>query len=169
MRVRAFDFHVDVADGRTKCKTIRQAHFAIALGQRNSVPAIPAGAGLGGSRDGSLSDEQCRVGFRSYDPYGDSADKTASIEFLPWEDVDLATLPLADAYALQRNRSLLITIEPWTWSEGLAHHPERTARRHIERQVRRANMQHLQPGGTMKSPVTIRWAQEMEDKNGRFT
>jgi beta-mannanase len=59
------------------------------------------------------------VDFGAYDPHGDfSGDKNVKIEhlFLPWEDVDLSTLSIADEYAMQRGRTLLITIEPWSWS-----------------------------------------------------
>src|SRR3954468_9935564 len=81
--------------------------------------AMPASAGSPAGTD-PVQTNSAASAFGSYDPYGDfTNDKTASIEelFLPWEDVDLSTLPLADAYALQRGRSLLITIEPWTWSK----------------------------------------------------
>lgn len=57
--------------------------------------------------------------FGAYDPHGDfgaQSDVTTEALFLPWEDVDLASLQTADEYALQRNRNLLITIEPWSWS-----------------------------------------------------
>lgn len=56
------------------------------------------------------------VAFGVYDPEGSfGADSEVSIEhvFLPWEGVDLETLRTADAYARERNRSLLVTIEPW--------------------------------------------------------
>ncbi len=57
--------------------------------------------------------------FGAYDPHGDfgaQSDVTTEALFLPWEDVDLASLRTADEYALQRKRNLLITIEPWSWS-----------------------------------------------------
>ena len=107
--------------------------IALALGGSAALPTS-ADAGSAAATD-PVQTSSAASAFGSYDPYGDfSADKTASIEelFLPWDDVDLASLPLADAYALQRNRSLLITLD---LVEGLAHHPERTARRDIERQI----------------------------------
>ena len=41
-------------------------------------------------------------------------DANAKIEhlFLPWEDVDLSTLSMADDYAAQRGRTLLISRTP---------------------------------------------------------
>lgn len=53
--------------------------------------------------------------FGAYDPGGDfTSDKDVVIEhlFLPWEDVYLPSLTDADAYAMERNRALLITLEP---------------------------------------------------------
>ncbi|TIQ24341.1 MAG: beta-mannosidase, partial [Mesorhizobium sp.] len=64
---------------------------------------LPASAGSPSGTD-PVQTSSAASAFGSYDPYGDfSNDKSASIEelFLPWEDVDLSTLPLADAYALQ--------------------------------------------------------------------
>jgi hypothetical protein len=39
--------------------------------------------------------------------------------FMPWEDVDLNSLDQADAYARQRGRRLLVTLEPRSWSPAL--------------------------------------------------
>src|SRR5215467_4797202 len=58
------------------------------------------------------------IAFGAYDPWGDFAnDRNVKIEaiFLPWQDVDLTTLRAADGYARERGRSLLISVEPWTW------------------------------------------------------
>jgi beta-mannanase len=110
--------------------------------------------------------------FGAYDPGGDfTNDSSPAIEhlFLPWEDIDLATLAIADAYARERGRVLLITIEPWSWDQD-----------------KRVSVDELRAGmasgkydgniqavctaiGALQAPVTIRWAQEMEDDIGRFT
>jgi beta-mannanase len=107
-----------------------------------------------------------------YDPHGDFRDyPSVKIEhlFMPWEDVDLTALYKADAYALERGRALLITIEPWSWSEDsrltsiqlrdavLGGRYDETIKS-ISKVIRE-----------LKSPVTIRWGQEMEDASGRFT
>ena len=57
--------------------------------------------------------------FGAYDPYGDfSEEQGVATEhlFLPWEDVELEGLIIADDYARERNRKILITIEPWSWA-----------------------------------------------------
>ncbi|MGZ7244466.1 hypothetical protein ACXWOQ_10255, partial [Streptococcus pyogenes] len=59
------------------------------------------------------------ITFGAYDPHGDfTNDPNSRIEhlFLPWEDVDLTSLSAADAYAQERGRELLITVEPWSWA-----------------------------------------------------
>ena len=110
--------------------------------------------------------------FGAYDPYGDFAnDKTANVEhlFLPWEDVDLSSLADAEEYARTRGRSILITIEPWTWSEDWRVSPGELRSRILSGQYD-ANMSAIcQIVGAMNVPVTIRWAHEMEDRTGRFT
>lgn len=107
--------------------------------------------------------------FGVYDPEGRfSNDPEVSIEhvFLPWEGVDLETLRIADAYARQRNRSMLVTIEPWIWGE-------RGTAAQLRNDVLAGRHDATMRGvcrvlGTLDSPVTVRWAQEMENRNGHF-
>jgi endoglucanase len=109
--------------------------------------------------------------FGAYDPYGDfSAQSSVETEalFLPWEDVDLTTLSAADEYAQQRKRKLLITIEPCSWNEDWRLGPEEL-RQKVLAGGYDANIKAISSVvKTLKSPVIIRWAQEMEDTSGRF-
>lgn len=112
------------------------------------------------------------IRFGAYDPHGDFASQqNVSTEglFLPWEDVDLDSLKLADTYAQERNRNLLITIEPWSWDVGW-----RLTSGQLRQKVMRGdydvNMRTIAALiGQMKSPVIVRWGQEMEDTSGRFS
>lgn len=110
--------------------------------------------------------------FGCYDPYGDfSEDKGLATEhlFLPWEDVELGSLGAADDYARARGRNILITIEPWSWSLSWNVRP-RNLRDLILSGKRDANMQAiLDAVSGFKSPITIRWAQEMDNLMGRFS
>lgn len=111
------------------------------------------------------------VPFGAYDPDGDfSAKNPVVIEhlFLPWEDVYLPSLNDADAYARERNRALLVTLEPWTWSRS-----ERNTAQYLRRGIARgeydANMIAVcDVLATLKSPVTLRFAHEMDDRSGQF-
>lgn len=113
-----------------------------------------------------------QVRFGCYDPYGDFANQTdVSTEhlFLPWEDVDLTTLAQADAYALARGRKVLVSVEPWTW--GTEH---RITRESLQKGVVAgaydANAQAIiNAVQNFKSPLIIRWGQEMEDMRNRFS
>lgn len=110
--------------------------------------------------------------FGVYDPYGDFKDeKGVATEhlFLPWEDVDLKPLAEADSYARARGRNILITIEPWSWA--LEWNVSRQQLRdNILSGRRDANMRAiLKVVQNFQSPITIRWAQEMENPYGRFT
>lgn len=109
--------------------------------------------------------------FGAYDPDGDfGADNELVIEhlFLPWEDVFLPSLNDADAYARERNRALLVSLEPWTWSRS----ERNTAvylRNGIANGLYDANMRAVcDVLATLESPVTLRWAHEMDDDNGQF-
>ncbi|MCG7623468.1 glycoside hydrolase family 26 protein [Epibacterium sp. Ofav1-8] len=109
--------------------------------------------------------------FGAYDPTGGfSDDPDVQIEhlFLPWEDIFLPSLLEADAYAQERGRSVLVTIEPWTWSRS----ERNTATALIEGIFDGSYDSNLRAiCGTLAdfdSPVTIRWAQEMDDTSGQF-
>jgi len=111
------------------------------------------------------------VPFGIYDPYGEfSDDPEITIEhlFLPWEDVYLPSLIEADAYALERGRSVLVTIEPWTWSRSERNTPERLQRGIASGEYDRYMSSICAVLNLFESPVTVRWAHEMEDKSGQF-
>lgn len=110
--------------------------------------------------------------FGCYDPHGDFSSETKVATehlFLPWEDVELGALPAADEYAMARGRKVLVTIEPWSWAKDWNVSP-RQLRRSILSGARDENMRAICNAlASFKSPVIIRWAQEMENPSGRFT
>jgi len=109
--------------------------------------------------------------FGVYDPDGQfGTDNEVVIEhvFLPWEDVNLGTLLDADQYALTRNRALLITVEPWTWTRSERNTPA-FLRRGIREGYYDANMRGIcSVIATLQSPVSMRWGHEMEYDEGHF-
>ena len=112
------------------------------------------------------------VPFGAYDPHGDFKNVAGvKIEhlFLPWQDVDLSTLPIADAYARQRGRSVLITVEPWSWSADRRISPDRLRRGLLAGEFDPTMATVMAAIGSLQSDVTVRFAHEMEDKSGRFT
>lgn len=109
--------------------------------------------------------------FGAYDPDGDfTTDPEVTIEhlFLPWEDVFLPSLVDADLYALERNRAILATIEPWTWSRSERNTPDILLRNLMSGQYDQYMRGICAVLGTMESPVTVRWAQEMDDYTSQF-
>jgi len=109
--------------------------------------------------------------FGVYDPNGAFADDPdVSIEhlFLPWQDVLLQSLYDADEYATKRNRSILATIEPWTWTRDERNSPD-TLIAGIQSGEYDGNMSTIcSIFNDFKSPVTVRWVHEMEDLSGQF-
>ena len=109
--------------------------------------------------------------FGVYDPGGEFTDDSqVQIEhlFLPWEDVSLDSLYDADEYASDRGRSLLVTIEPWTWTRDARNTPEILINS-INTGAYDENMRSIcNVLNDLKSPITVRWAQEMEEKKGQF-
>ncbi|PIE09377.1 MAG: beta-mannosidase [Rhodobacterales bacterium] len=111
------------------------------------------------------------VPFGVYDPPGDfQNDSDVLIEhlFLPWEDVYLPSLLDADGYALERSRALLVTIEPWTWVRS-----ERNTADKLKEELAAGEVDHYMRDicevlGEMKSPITVRWAQEMDNPTEQF-
>ena len=110
--------------------------------------------------------------FGAYDPHGDfSTQKDVSTEhlFLPWEDVELGDLYVADEYAFSRGRTLLVTVEPWSWDRDWRVTSDQLRVR-ILNGTYDANMRAIAKiFAQLKSPVIIRWGQEMENKSGRFS
>jgi beta-mannanase len=108
--------------------------------------------------------------FGAYDPYGDFAgEKRASVEhiFMPWDDVDLSDLPRVDAYARERGRMLMITVEPWTWSAA-REAPDELLNAILTGQHDAEITAVCSAISELKSPISIRWGQEMEDPAGPF-
>lgn len=112
------------------------------------------------------------VGFGAYDPHGDFGnDPNSKIEhlFLPWEDVDLRTLELADDYAQKRGRSLLVTVEPWSWSPNWRLTSSQLLHSILSGERDGYMAAVCTEAAKLKSDVTIRWAQEMDETNNQFT
>jgi len=139
----------------------------VATSAKRSLPLAMVGLIL--ATGAALAAPPGTTPFGVYDPEGSfGADSAVSIEhvFLPWEGVDLETLRAADAYARQRNRSLLVTIEPWVWG---APYTAEVLRADILAGRHDATMRRVcDVLGTLDSPVTVRWAQEMDNRNGHF-
>jgi len=112
------------------------------------------------------------IDFGAYDPWGDFAnDRNVKIEaiFLPWQDVDLTTLRAADGYARERGRSILISVEPWTWSKTDRIRPPALLQGILAGQYDGNIAAICGVAGKFEAPTTIRWAQEMEDPRDRFS
>jgi beta-mannanase len=112
------------------------------------------------------------IDFGAYDPHGDfGADPNVKIEhlFLPWEDVDLSTLTIADEYALQRGRSLMITIEPWSWDVDWRLTSEQLLSGILAGRYDSYMASVCTAASELKSPLIIRWAQEMDETDSQFS
>jgi len=153
----------------------RSIVFAVALAAMGLGPALgspPEGIpGLGQPAAKRMVVTGDSIDFGAYDPHGDfSSERRASIEhiFMPWEDVDLADLQLADAYALERGRTLLITVEPWSWSVDFRIDPAILLDGILAGRYDANITAICSSASGLKSPVNIRWGQEMEDSSGYF-
>jgi len=135
---------------------------------------LPAGAAqtTGQATDKRPVITDTSIVFGAYDPHGDFGDDPNSkVEhlFLPWEDVELSTLALADEYALQRGRSLLITVEPWSWSVDWRVTSDELLNGILAGRYDSYMASVCSAAAKLKSPVTIRWAQEMDETDNQFT
>lgn len=108
--------------------------------------------------------------FGVYDPYGTFAnDPTIGIEhvYMPWQDSDLSSLKSVDAYSSDRHRSVLITVEPWSWSRPVGT-PEELFQAISAGKYDGLIAQFCTAAGALKSDVTLRWGHEMDLANKRF-
>lgn len=141
---------------RTVLVGMMAAGAATAASLRSSTGSVPAGT----------------IPFGAYDPGGDFANETDYLiehVFLPWEDVALGSLYDADRYTRERDRALLVTLEPWTWSRSERNSPS-VLRQGIAAGEYDATMRaSCEVLAELTSPLTLRWGQEMDDDNGQFT
>ena len=134
--------------------------------------AVSAGlAGALWASAASLAAPPGDLAFGVYDPSGTFRDDAGvAIEhlFLPWQDVFLPSLLEADAYAAERGRAVLVTIEPWTWTRDERNRPEVLIAgiNDGDFDANMATICSILDG--FQSPVTVRWAHEMEDQSGQF-
>ena len=142
--------------------------------QQTSPAEIPS---AGAQTPSNVGDKRPILGngsidFGTYDPHGDfSSNSNVKFEhlFLPWEDVDLSSLAIADEYALQRGRTLMITIEPWSWSVDWRLTPDQLLKGVLGGKYD-ANMAAICTAAAgLKRPVIIRWAQEMDETDNQFS
>lgn len=154
--------------------TLKTSMAAAAITLATALPAMAQSAtqtALSTPEDNRPITYTGSLPFGAYDPHGDfTYDKFAKIEhlFLPWEDVDLSFLSTADDYAMARGREILITVEPWTWSQDKRIAPKTLYSNIVAGQYDGTIAQICGMAGHYKSKTTIRWAQEMEVTNGRF-
>lgn len=165
--MQLFDRRQFIGVGLAAAAAAGACHIALAQGQAAGLtPAAPP------IKDKRPTVHAPGLKFGAYDPHGDFSQQsnvTTEGLFMPWEDVDLSTLPAADAYASQRGRNLLITVEPWSWDQNF-----RLTSAALQARILAGdydgNMRDIaRLIGQMKSPVIVRWAQEMEDQDGRFS
>lgn len=109
--------------------------------------------------------------FGVYDPNADFANtKGIDIEhvFMPWSNIDLASLRKADAYAAERGRELLLSVEPWSWStDGTLPNDQ------LHDMILAGDYDgHIEEVcgaiGGLNTTVTIRWGHEMDSNTERY-
>jgi beta-mannanase len=106
-----------------------------------------------------------------YDPegaFGSASNVGIEHVFIPWVDVELGSLGAADAYAAERGRKLLVTIEPWSWSQERNGPPRDLRDGILTGRYDDTISQVCTKLSTLKSPVAVRWGHEMDMKNGRY-
>ncbi|MDA3889861.1 MAG: glycosyl hydrolase [Allgaiera sp.] len=154
-----------VASGLAACAVAMIASTASVAATGSGTNAV-IGAQTGAAPD--TMGPHSTVPYGVYDQGGDfSNDPYVQIEhiFMPWEDVSLTSLQRADAYALARHRALLVTIEPWTWSKSERNTPAALIRGIFDGSYDKNMSTICSELGSLRSPVTVRWAQEMDNKH----
>jgi beta-mannanase len=169
-RARVFD--VSRYSVRTSVSLAALAFCAPALAQ-DGMPHTPLATATSPDEwtDKRPVVNEASLEFGVYDPHGDfEAEPHVSVEhlFLPWENVRLSALKEVDAYARQRGRRLMITVEPSSWGTGRELDKGQLvanikANRYAENI---ANICRAAAG--LQSSVTFRWGQEMEDPDSSF-
>lgn len=100
--------------------------------------------------------------------FGSAPDVSIEHVFIPWVDVDLDSLDGADRYAVERGRELLVTIEPWSWSQERNGTPGDLRDGLLTGLYDDTISQICTKLGTLDSRTVVRWGHEMDMKNGRY-
>lgn len=107
----------------------------------------------------------------AYDPHG-MLDKTSGLTaehvYLPWRDVDLASLSQAAKYARERDRSLVVTVEPWTWSFRRKAEGAELHKTIVSGQSDAWITSVCKTFASLPNTVMVRFGQEMDLKNDRY-
>lgn len=106
-----------------------------------------------------------------YDPAHDFRnDSYIGVEslFLPWHDGDPEWLREVDAYAFDRGRTVLVTLEPFSWTATTQPPPERLRTDILAGRYDATIDKFCGVIGAMRSPVWLRWGHEMEARSDRY-
>lgn len=116
----------------------------------------------------SMAEERSTLQYGAYDPekrFTHSDRIAVEHIFIAWLARDVARLRHAAEYAANRNRQLMVTIEPWQ-----AHgRTSETLFGDITNGIYDADIRDVASAlGGLDRPVFIRWGHEMEDVTGRY-
>lgn len=106
-----------------------------------------------------------------YDPARDFRnDSYVTIEsiYFPWEDGEIAWLHDVDAYASNLGRTVMITVEPFSWYADEQKRPQDLRRDILGGRYDDTIDRICTEIATMRSPAWIRWGHEMETRSGRY-
>lgn len=153
------------------------ARVRVAIGiSASAIAALAASAGMAdgpGASDNTVAQvSEPKVSLGVYDPhgtFGDSPEVAIEHIFMPWKEVDWATLQAADEYAARRGRDLLISVEPWSWSGKNTLTKETLAEAIALGEFDAEIDSFCQAAGGLASRATIRWGHEMDDTADRYT
>jgi len=146
--------------------------MAVGAGRKTAEPAAAAAASRGGPQRGQGPTWRADgPAYGVYDPARDFRDdRYVAIEsfYFPWQGGDLDWLRQVDGYAADRNRLLMVTLEPFSWTAREQEAPRRLREDIVDGRYDATIDRICAVVGGMKSPVWIRWGHEMERANGRY-
>jgi len=150
----------NISKGRhfqSACRVAARGHRAIALSIGFSVTIAAA-----------IAEEHSSLKYGVYDPegrFGHSNGIGLEHIFVAWEPIDVAGLRRASDYAAKRNRSLMVTIEPWP-TQG---RNRQTLFTDITRGTYDADIDTVASAlSALDRTLFVRWGHEMEDPTGRY-
>jgi beta-mannanase len=106
-----------------------------------------------------------------YDPARDFRnDSYIGVEslFLPWHGGDPNWLRQVDAYAFDRGRTVMVTLEPFSWTATTQQRPKNLRRDILAGRYDATIDAFCGVVGSMRSPVWLRWGHEMESRSDRY-
>lgn len=133
--------------------------------------ALALGFGVTAAEADRTALQANKVTLGVYDPgraFSGETDIAIEHIFVYWQAMDMRDFRKRLAYAQKRNRTMMVTVEPYTKAPNWRDGGERLFSDIVSGRFQQEITRICTELGQFKGPVIVRWGHEMEDPTGRY-